>query len=45
MATIRQLEQDHFRQLEQDHFRRVGFLVAFCGSSFIWATLLVLALL
>ena len=37
MATI--------RELEQRHFQRVGLLIAFGGSSLIWAILLMLILL
>ncbi len=33
------------KHLEQEHFQRVGFLIAFGGSSLIWAVLLMLTLL
>ena len=39
MATIRELEQ------EQEQFQMVGFLIAFGGSSLIWAIILMLILL
>jgi len=33
------------RQLQQGHFQRVGFLIAFGGSSFIWMIILMLILM